>query len=194
MLSVGELGINCNNYMLKDKLQSQWGIWFAYLSESEERESGYKDRLNKVHTIESIADLAYLWTHSPIASLTNFFVFNKPEGNHTISYAIRISSYQIENEWQKINAVNVFKGDIEPKWEHPENSKGGRLVFQVDKDQENFEDIYQALMFYLIGENFQGHDRINGFRFVSAKSNISSTFFFRVEIWVNFDNQQTEYL
>lgn len=27
--------------------------------------------------------------------------------------------YNIEDEWQKINAINIFKRDIEPKWEHP---------------------------------------------------------------------------
>ena len=72
--------------MQKKGLLSQWGIWFAYLSESEERESGYNNRLNKVHTLETMEDLIYLWKHSPIASLTNFFVFATPEGNRTISY------------------------------------------------------------------------------------------------------------
>lgn len=49
-------------------------------------------------------------------------------------------------------------------------------------------------MFYLIGEKFEGHERINGFRFISAKSSTQSSFLFRVEIWVNFDKDQTEAL
>ena len=88
----------------------------------------------------------------------------------------------------------MFKRDIEPKWEHPDNAKGGRLIFQVDKDQENYQDIYDALFFYLVGEDFEGHERINGFRFISAKSSTNNNFLFRVEIWVNFDNEQTDSL
>ena len=49
-------------------------------------------------------------------------------------------------------------------------------------------------MFYLIGEDFPGHDHINGFRFISAKSSSPYNFLFRVEIWVNFDTEQTELL
>ena len=64
--------------MTKNGLASQWGIWFAYLSESEERESGYSNRLNRVHNLHSIDDLLYLWLYSPIASLSNFFVFATP--------------------------------------------------------------------------------------------------------------------
>lgn len=81
----GRFLFNCIKLMQKKGLQSQWGIWFAYLSESEEREAGYSNRLNKVHTIDTIEDLAYLWLHSPIGSLTNFFIFSTPEGNRTIS-------------------------------------------------------------------------------------------------------------
>ena len=66
-------------------LISQWGIWFAYLSESEEKESGYSNRLNRVHTLNNVSDLAYIWLNSPIASLENFFVFAQEDKNKAIS-------------------------------------------------------------------------------------------------------------
>lgn len=35
---------------------------------------------------------------------------------------------------------------------------------------------------------------MNGIRFISAKSSTLNNFLFRVEIWVNFDNEKTEEL
>ena len=72
--------------MQKLDLTNQWGIWFAYLSETEEKEEGYSNRLKKFHTLKTMEDLVYLWNSSPIASLDNFFVFSTPAGNKTISY------------------------------------------------------------------------------------------------------------
>lgn len=47
---------------------SQWGIWFIYQGES------YEGNVHLISTIGNYADLAYLWLHSPIASLSNFFL------------------------------------------------------------------------------------------------------------------------
>ena len=72
--------------MQKQELLNQWGIWFAYLSETEEKQEGYSNRLKKFHTLKTIQDFIYLWNSSPIASLDNFFVFSTPTGNKSISY------------------------------------------------------------------------------------------------------------
>jgi len=42
-----------------------------------------------------------------------------------------------------------------------------------------------------MGEDFDHSERINGFRFISPKTSQS---FYRVEIWVNFDEDNTEVL
>ena len=41
-------------------------------------------------------------------------------------------------------------------------------------------------MFFLLGEEFDHSSHINGFRFISAKSVQT---FYRVEIWVDFNDQ-----
>ena len=42
----------------------------------------------------------------------------------------------------------------------------------------------------MLGADFDGSDKINGFRYVSSKPNNPSCF--RVEIWVNFDESDTD--
>jgi hypothetical protein len=67
----------------------------------------------------------------------------------------------------------------------------GRFVFPVGKEQANKDEIYTNLVFYLLGEDFNFSEHINGFRFISPKNSQS---FYRVEIWVDFDKENTEVL
>jgi hypothetical protein len=46
-------------------------------------------------------------------------------------------------------------------------------------------------VFYLLGEDFDHSQHINGFRFISPKN---AQAFYRVEIWVDFDGENTEVL
>lgn len=57
---------------------------------------------------------------------------------------------------------------------------------------ENREEIYRSLVFYLIGENYDHSEKINGFRFICTKN--PNQAIYRVEIWVGFDNGDTENL
>jgi hypothetical protein len=97
----------------------------------------------------------------------------------------------VRDKWRRINSVEYFKQGIQPKWEDPKNEKGGRFVFPVNKNQDNKEDIYSNIVFYLLGEDFDHSEHINGFRFISPKNAGS---WFRVEIWVDFADDNMEVL
>jgi hypothetical protein len=92
----------------------------------------------------------------------------------------------VKDKLRRINSLEYFKAGIEPKWEDPHNENGGRFIFSVNKTQENKDEIYTNLVFYLLGESFDHCEHINGFRFISAKS---AQTFYRVEIWVDFNDQ-----
>lgn len=97
----------------------------------------------------------------------------------------------MKDKWRRINSVEYFKKGIEPKWEDPKNEKGGRFVFSVNRTQDNKDELYSNLVFYLLGEDFAHSEHINGFRFISPKNSES---FYRVEIWVDFNNTDMELL
>jgi hypothetical protein len=62
----------------------------------------------------------------------------------------------------------------------------------VHKNQQNKEQIYEQLTFFFLGENFDLSEKVNGFRFITTKVNNPSSY--RIEIWVNFDEADTESL
>ena len=98
----------------------------------------------------------------------------------------------MEGEVMRVNSLNYFKAGISPSWEDPQNQNGGRMVFQIDRTQENYEDLYEALVFYFLGEDYKFSDTINGLRFISTKTNTFPKFLYRVEVWTNFNSTQTE--
>ncbi|KAI6191256.1 EIF-4F 25 kDa subunit [Aphelenchoides bicaudatus] len=50
---------------------------------------------------------------------------------------------------------SLFKHDIRPVWEEPENKQGGRLVFQLAKqDQQLLNELWLKLMLAMIGSYF----------------------------------------
>ena len=104
---------------------------------------------------------------------------------------VLLPSYQVEEKWRRVNSVEYFKKGIEPKWEDPHNEKGGRFVFPVPRAQENKDELYQQLVFYLLGEDFEHSGHICGFRFISPKNGQAH---FRVEIWVDFNSDQLDLL
>jgi len=61
-------------------------------------------------------------------------------------------------------------------------------VSKSDKSNE----IYTNLVYYLLGEQFDMSERLNGFRFISSKS--PSSVSFRAEIWFDFNNDDTDTL
>ena len=97
----------------------------------------------------------------------------------------------MKDRWRRINSVEYFKKGIEPKWEDPRNETGGRFVFSVGRSQENKDELYSNLVFYLLGEDFPHSEHINGFRFISPKNSQS---FYRVEIWVAFNDGDMQLL
>ena len=97
----------------------------------------------------------------------------------------------VADKWRRVNSIEFFKAGIEPKWEDPRNEKGGRFVFSVGRSQENREEIYSHLVYYLLGEAFSHSEHINGFRFISPKT---AQAFFRVEIWVDFPDDNLDLL
>ena len=64
-------------------------------------------------------------------------------------------------------------------------------MFSVNRSQENKDDLYSNLVFFLLGEDFDHSQHICGFRFISPKNSQS---FFRVEIWVDFPDEKLDML
>jgi hypothetical protein len=96
-------------------------------------------------------------------------------------------SFDIEGETKNISAINYFREGINPTWEDPNNEQGGRLMFQIDKDVDKYQEIYEWLIFYFLGESESCAEDINGIRFISHRPNTLFKFHYRVEVWTKFN-------
>lgn len=88
---------------------------------------------------------------------------------------------------RSISAINFFREGINPTWEDPNNKFGGRLIFQIDKDNEKYQEIYEWLIFYFLGESESCAEEINGIRFISHRGNVQFKYHYRVEVWTKFN-------
>lgn len=88
--------------------------------------------------------------------------------------------YEIEGKSRIISAINYFREGINPTWEDPNNKYGGRLIFQIDKEVDKFEEIYEWLVFYFLGESESCAEDINGIRFISHRASHILQWHFKV--------------
>lgn len=117
--------------------------------------------------------------HPPIKITTQCILFCYPR-------------FDIEGTTRNISAINYFREGINPTWEDPNNKYGGRLIFQIDKDVDKYQEIYEWLIFYFLGESESCAEDINGVRFISHKSNNVFKYHYRVEVWTKFSLKEQE--
>ncbi|CBI63220.1 eIF-4F 25 kDa subunit [Caenorhabditis elegans] len=94
---------------------------------NDERNKSWEDRLKKVYTFNTVSEFWALYD-----------AIRPPSG---------------------LNALcdyNVFRDDIQPMWEVPENSNGGRWLIVIDKGKtpEMVDAIWLEILMALVGEQF----------------------------------------
>lgn len=59
--------------MLDNKLLHEWAIWFSYVGDASDSTDNYHENISLMYRIATPSDLAYLWKHSPLNHLNNYF-------------------------------------------------------------------------------------------------------------------------
>ncbi|KAF2074848.1 hypothetical protein CYY_003836 [Polysphondylium violaceum] len=125
--------------LIKHPLQNRWSLWYDYQSGKINQEN-WVDSLKKVITFDSVEDFWCVFNNLPNVS-------NLKQG----------SSY------------HLFKEDIEPKWEHESNRKGGKWVVMV-KDKSRCDNQWLQSVMACVGETFDSSEDICGIVYNSRKS------------------------
>ncbi|KAL7719529.1 Eukaryotic translation initiation factor 4E [Entamoeba marina] len=124
------------------------------------------------------------------------FWYDKPSSGETTwgENTIKIYSFDcVEDFWRLVNNLvsavdlvqssnyHLFREEIEPKWEDPENAKGGRWIHYHSRNEGKDEYINQKwinTMLACIGEDFPNSEEVKGCVFSSKKNQI------RISLWV----------
>jgi len=124
---------NAPEVQIKHPLQNRWTLWFDAPANGKATQSSWADQLKKVVTFDTVEDF---WR-----------IFNN------IRPASKISMIGAN--------YHLFKENIEPKWEHNENIKGGKWIITC-KSKEQLDKMWLWMVLALIGEGFEDENEICG--------------------------------
>lgn len=74
-------------------------------------------------------------------------------------------------EWQQLHVGSIyalFKGDIDPSWEHPDNKEGCSYVLYLNQNSFNEEsrmELFWNFICFMVGNETDYHDYLNGVTF-----------------------------
>jgi len=120
-----------NNFTIKHPLQNRWTLWYDNPGKKASQ-SSWADFLKKIVTFDTVEDFWSIFNNiRPVSKLTNG------------------SNY------------HLFKENIEPKWEHSDNSKGGKWILTAPKGSD-LDQLWLWTVLAVIGENFEEENEING--------------------------------
>eukprot|EP01114_Cavostelium_apophysatum_P003524 TRINITY_DN1346_c0_g1_i1.p1 TRINITY_DN1346_c0_g1~~TRINITY_DN1346_c0_g1_i1.p1 ORF type:complete len:240 (-),score=37.65 TRINITY_DN1346_c0_g1_i1:155-874(-) len=119
-------------FEIKHPLQNRWTLWYDHPPEKTDQ-SSWDKHLKKVVTFDTVEDFWRIFNNiRPASRLT-----------HGSNY-------------------HLFKGDIAPKWEHPDNAKGGKWIITCKGRGELLDKMWLWSVLACIGENFDDENEING--------------------------------
>eukprot|EP01132_Coremiostelium_polycephalum_P002688 gene2688-3334_t len=117
--------------LIKHPLQNKWSLWYDYQSGKISSEH-WGDSLKRVISFDAVEDFWCVFNNLPT-------VTNLKAG----------SSY------------HLFKEDIDPKWEHKMNIKGGKWVALL-RDRSSYDNMWLQAVMACVGETFDSSDDICG--------------------------------
>jgi len=120
------------DFSVKHPLQHRWTLWYDNPGKKTSQ-ALWAENLKRVVTFDTVEDF---WR-----------LFNN----------IRPASKLISG-----SNYHLFKEEIEPKWEHAQNARGGKWVATVKNKKDSLDNMWLWTVLALIGESFEDEDEICG--------------------------------
>lgn len=128
--------VDPENFNIKHPLNSYWTIWYDCPQRKTTQQS-WSLNIKKIASFNTIED--FWGTYNSIPPITKL---------------AQASNY------------HIFRNDIKPEWEDPQNAEGGRWVVTLGKNpnpqSSKLEEIWLNILLACIGESFEYPDQING--------------------------------
>jgi len=122
------------DFNVKHPLQNSWTLWYDNPGHKTNSKN-WSQNLKQVLSFSTVEDFWSLWNN------------------------IRPSSQLISG-----SNYHFFKTGVEPKWEDPVNSKGGKWILQVSQKQRQklLDQLWLFTVLAMIGEDFPESDKVCG--------------------------------
>jgi hypothetical protein len=147
-------------------LNRSWTLWEMW-DQSIGVSSSYGDKMKKVGSFSSLVSFWQYWHALPHADPRLIFT-DYPQGTRRTYGDI------------KIDAVGVFQTGIEPAWEDPMNRQGCDISLKVRVNFDVLKEIWDRLVFGIIGETVPSSHKITGVRIVEKYKGLT-----KIELWLS---------
>ena len=158
------------------RLTDSWSLIEKYQTTVYQSAANYSEDTETVFSFSTLDEFAQLWKHTSYAQPSSlFFDFHKKR--------IRKVEINESGETKTVDALYLFKNGIQPKWEDPANAEGSSLIVELNGiQQEEIDQIWQDIVFSLIGSTFPNYENVNGLRMMDRQKKHGNVKF---EIWVS---------
>eukprot|EP01104_Vermistella_antarctica_P000007 TRINITY_DN0_c1_g1_i1.p1 TRINITY_DN0_c1_g1~~TRINITY_DN0_c1_g1_i1.p1 ORF type:complete len:297 (-),score=86.34 TRINITY_DN0_c1_g1_i1:133-1023(-) len=126
--------VDPSNFQVKHPLQSSWTIWYDNPGKKTSQQS-WGDHLKQIISFNTVEDFWGIYNNIAKCSVL-----------------------------QQGSNYHIFKEGIQPKWEDPVNSKGGKWVLMVPtrERKSKLDELWLWTMLAVVGEQFAEGDEICG--------------------------------
>lgn len=171
-------------YHHRGEQETGWSFWENYRAVEINKgqkgagESNWEDNLQEIFSFNNLKDLGNFWYNCGYDDSSNL-LYSTIDDTH--------KNVKRKGKLYTIDGVGLFREGIKPAWEDPQNAKGYELRCEVDVNTDKqgnaekaYKQLWQNLVFGLIGEDFDYSEHICGFRY-KYQSNKTAL---RVEVWI----------
>jgi len=141
-------------------------------------ESNWEDNLEKIFSFKNLEEFGQFWYNCSYDDSSNLLYSSLDDTQKNVKRKGKLYT---------IDGVGLFREGISPAWEDEANEKGYELRAEVDvsadkKDnaEKVYKNLWQNLVFGLIGEDFEYSKEITGIRFKYQSNRMA----IRIEIWI----------
>jgi Eukaryotic initiation factor 4E len=154
-------------------LHRKWKIWEMW-NQNKQSSLNFMENMQEIGEFDTIFTFWQHWNYFPHANPEQ--LFENPDTKLKVI---------VEGLNQSIEAIGIFENNIKPAWEDTVNINGSDIcVRKACTDFKKLKEIWDALVFSVIGESIPHSEDIAGCRIVDKKKN------YKFELWLKFDISQ----
>ncbi|KAI4838940.1 eukaryotic translation initiation factor 4E [Plasmodium brasilianum] len=173
---LGATKIDLSNPLL---LQYTWVIWEQVSDNKIKQSNNYKDYTRPLAKFNSVQKFWQLWNRLP-----------QPSDLLTQRCMKRLSD---DGELRIVDALMIFRDNIQPMWEDPANCGGGHFEYKIlpkDFPYSQIDEFWNNLVLAIVGCSLKYYNLITGIRLVD-KLSVSRFGHIRIEIWYTTITEDT---
>ena len=160
------------------KFSKEWTFWESYICKN--KKLTYEEGNKQIFKWNDLITFFQFWNKYPGNDVKNIFF----DGTN-VKYFFK--------EKYRIEAMYIFKEEIKPMWEDPQNAGGKYLQLEYKIKKEEMNDFSSAssfqwkkLILCTMGQSLPGAEFINGVRFIDKTDfERGKIIMFRIEVWTS---------